>query len=116
MGIPVHSVYSTAIGIHIIDDNAIKIWKILLKLSVWREPEKLLIDSVFHRNINIIKLITKLIIEIEYNIVVFFSVNTKSIKKMIDKPKIGIHSGKIVFPCEKKISSSNFIKFFYGIK
>ena len=54
--------------------------------------------------------------EIEYNIGILFEVNTRSTEKIINKPKIGIHSGKMVFPYEKNVSSSNVVKIFDRIK
>ncbi|KAG6540364.1 hypothetical protein Mapa_018266 [Marchantia paleacea] len=61
-------------------------------------------------------LISKLVKEMKYNQVVFFLGNVKSIIKISNKLKIKIHSGKIVLPYKKNISSSNFIKIFQKIK
>jgi hypothetical protein len=54
--------------------------------------------------------------EIQNNIGGLSVVDTRSTKKMINRPKIGIHSGTMVFPYEKNVSSSNFVKIFDRIE
>jgi hypothetical protein len=65
IAISVYSMYSTDRGIHKVEHNKIRNWKIPLKLFIWKFPEKLIIGSSLHRNNRVVMLITKLIKEMK---------------------------------------------------
>jgi hypothetical protein len=111
IGIFVHLIYATNRGMHNNEHNAISNRIFILKLLVWKLPEKLIIGFSFHWNNNKPILINKPIKELKYNEEVSLSFEIKSNIRMIIKQTISIHLSRMKLPYKKEMLNFNFIEF-----